>query len=247
MEALRHQSTIAEWEPPVHAALLEPPPPKRRRKAAAAQPAAVEAAAASGSAAEMLSANAGSPKPPAPAPRSNGGASNLVIELHSATCSTTSGATSPTTVATNSAAASPTATTTQSHRVTLAEEAALLRASRTAEKPRPPKESAIDAKLGHTDAVEVFDAKGKFLHWAPLTLEGLCGHPCSGDKLCNSNAGKCSKHRQREVSLMAREDERAAIMERGFCGVPEAGGGPCQQPRGQCSIHTASWHQKREL
>ena len=88
---------------------------------------------------------------------------------------------------------------------------------------------------------------GKFKHWAPLTLEGLCGHPCNDGKLCNSNAGKCSKHRQRELFLMAREDERAVIMERGVCGVPEAGGGPCQQPWGQCSIHMASWHQKREL
>ena len=95
--------------------------------------------------------------------------------------------------------------------------------------------------------MEVFDAKGKFKHWAPLMIEGLCGHPCNDGKLCNSNAGKCSKHRQRELFLMAREDERAVIMERGVCGVPEAGGGPCQQPRGQCSIHTASWHQKREL
>ena len=146
MEALRHQRPIAEWEPPVHAALLEPPPTKRRRNAAAAQPAAVEAAAASGSAADMLSANAGSPKLPARAPRSNGGASNLVIELHSATCSTTSGATSPTTVATNSAAASPTATA-ESHRVTSAVETALLRASRAAETPRPHKESSIDTRL----------------------------------------------------------------------------------------------------
>ena len=146
MEALRHQRPIAEWEPPVHAALLEPPPTKRRRNAAAAQPAAVEAAAASGSAADMLSANAGSPKLPARAPRSNGGASNLVIELHSATCSTTSGATSPTTVATNSAAASPTATA-ESHRVTSAVETALLRASRAAETRRPHKESSIDTRL----------------------------------------------------------------------------------------------------
>ena len=40
IEALRHQRPFAEWEPPVHAALLEPQPPKRRRKAAAEQPAA---------------------------------------------------------------------------------------------------------------------------------------------------------------------------------------------------------------
>ena len=87
---------------------------------------------------------------------------------------------------------------------------------------RPPKASAIDPQLRQFDAVEVFDAMGKFKHWAPLTLEGLCGHPCNDGKLCNSNAGKCSKHRQRELFLMAREDERAAIMERGVCGVPEA-------------------------
>ena len=31
IEALRHQRPFAEWEPPVHAALLEPQPPKKRR------------------------------------------------------------------------------------------------------------------------------------------------------------------------------------------------------------------------
>ena len=185
MEALRHQRPIAEWEPPADAALLESPPPKRRRKAAAAQPVAVEAAAASGSAADMLSANAGSPDPSAPAPRSNGGAScdSLeLIELQRATCSTTSGATSPTTVATNSAAASPTATA-ESHRVTTAEEPGLLRASRTGEAPRPPKESAIDARLRHIGAVEVFRSTSKgaevFSRWAPLTVWGSCGHMCA--------------------------------------------------------------------
>ncbi len=42
MEALRHQRPLAEWEPPVHAPLLEPPPPKRQRKADAKQPAVAE-------------------------------------------------------------------------------------------------------------------------------------------------------------------------------------------------------------
>jgi len=199
MEALRHQCPIAEWEPPVHAALLEPPPPKRRRKAEAEQPTAVEAATASGSAAEMLSANAGSPKPPVPAPRKlgNGGASNLELtDMQSTTCSATSGATSPTTSATASPTAGPTAsppaswpagTTTESHHMTSADhapanKAALLRASSTAEAPRPPKASVIDARLRHTDAVEVFCSTGKgaeeFSHWAPLTVWGLCGHTC---------------------------------------------------------------------
>ena len=46
---------------------------------------------------------------------------------------------------------------------------------------------------------------------------------------------------------MACEDSRSTTVERGVCGVPEAGGGTCQKPWGQCSIHTAAWHQKREL
>ena len=274
MEALRHQRPIAEWEPPVHAALLEPPPPKRRRKAEAEQPAAVEAATASGSAAEtarrdgLLSANADSPKPPAPAPRKlgNGGASSLELtDPQSTTCSATSGATSPTTSATASPTAGPTAsppasrpagTTTESHHMTSADHApannaALLRASSTAEAPRPPKASVIDARLRHTDAVEVFRSTGKgaeeFSHWAPLTMWGLCGHTCSNNKLCNNNAGDCGAHSRREKDLMECEDSRSTIVERGVCGVPEAGGGPCQKPQGQCSIHGAGWHQKREL
>ena len=52
--------------------------------------------------------------------------------------------------------------------------------------PRPPKTSAIEPKLRQVDAAEVMDAKGRFARWAPLTLEGLCGHTCRDSKLCNA-------------------------------------------------------------
>ena len=132
-----------------------------------------------------------------------------------------------------------------------AEEAALLRASSAANMPRPAKETAIVARLRHTDAVEVFRSKGKgaevFSHWAPLTVWGLCGHTCADSKLCNNNVGNCRAHSRREEELLACEDSRSTIVERGVCGVPEAGGGTCQKPWGQCSVHTAAWHQEREL
>ena len=66
--------------------------------------------------------------------------------------------------------------------------------------------------------MEVLDAQGEFLRWAPLTLEGLCGHPCSDGKLCNNNAGDCRAHQRSELARMAREDEQAALVERGLCG-----------------------------
>ena len=111
--------------------------------------------------------------------------------------------------------------------------------------PLPPKASAIKPKLRHTDAVEVFDAKGEFEHWAPLTLDGLCGHPGKDGKLCNNTAGDCCIHLRSELSRMAREDERAAVMARGPCGVPGRDG-PCGKPRGRCEVHTEAWHLSRE-
>ena len=117
--------------------------------------------------------------------------------------------------------------------------------------PRPAKETAIDARLRHTDAVEVFRSKGRgaevFSHWVPLIVWGLCGHTCVDSKLCNNNVGYCRAHSKREEELLACEDSRSTIVERGVCGVPEAGGGTCQKPWGQCSVHTAAWHQEREL
>ena len=111
---------------------------------------------------------------------------------------------------------------------------------------RPPKADTIDPKLRHTDAVEIFDAKGRFRRWAPLTLQGLCGHHCFGGKLCNSNAGNCRTHQRSEIAHMAREDEQAALTERGRCGVPLGRGGACEKPRGRCDVHTETWHLKRE-
>ncbi len=111
--------------------------------------------------------------------------------------------------------------------------------------PRPPKASVIDPKLRHIDAVEVFDAKGAFSHWAPLTLEGLCGHPCSDGKLCNNNAGDCRAHQRSELARMAREDEQTTLVERGPCGVLGRGGA-CEKPRGRCGVHTEAWHLERE-
>ena len=46
---------------------------------------------------------------------------------------------------------------------------------------------------------------------------------------------------------MEGEDERAAVMERGVCGVPLGPDSVCQRPKGRCSVHTAEWHQEREL
>ena len=186
------------------------------------------------------------------APRQHGcdiAGSMKLTDLQSATCSTisgpTSGATSPT--------ASPTASAANESQdgapvdCAPAEDAALPRASGAAASPRPPKASAINHKLGHTDAIEVHDVQGKFSHWAPLTVEGLCGHPCANGKLCSAGAESCSKHRRREQSLMEGEDERAAVMERGVCGVPLGPDSACQRPKGRCSVHTPDWHQKREI
>ncbi len=167
----------------------------------------------------------------------DGGAGYLKLTVsQSATCSTTSGATSPT-------------ASTGSHEATVQQSAdgAEALAAEDTEAARPPKESAVDPKLRHTDAAEVFDAKGRFSHWAPLTVEGLCGHPCPDGKLCSGNAGDCLSHRRRERTLMEREDERAAVVEHGHCGVPLGPGGACEKPRGRCGIHTDEWHRKREL
>ena len=115
------------------------------------------------------------------------------------------------------------------------------------EAPRPSKESAIDLALRHTDAVDVLDANGDFLRWAPLTMAGLCGHPLPPrGKLCNNNAGDCPTHKRREQTLMEREDERAAIVAHGLCNVP-VGDSACEKPLGRCYIHTDEWHQQREL
>ena len=115
------------------------------------------------------------------------------------------------------------------------------------EAPRPSKESAIDPALRHLDAVEVLDANGDFLRWAPLTMAGLCGHPLPPrGKLCNNNAGDCPTHKRREQTLMEREDERAAIVAHGLCNVP-VGDSACEKPLGRCYIHTDEWHQQREL
>ena len=115
------------------------------------------------------------------------------------------------------------------------------------EAPRPSKESAIDPALRRIDAVEVLDANGDFLRWAPLTMAGLCGHPLPPrGKLCNNNAGGCPTHKRREQTLMEREDERAAIVAHGLCNVP-VGDSACEKPLGRCYIHTDEWHQQREL
>ena len=104
----------------------------------------------------------GSPEPP-----DDGGAGKLKLtELHSATCSTTSGASSPTASA-----------GVEGH------DAAGLQPMDASEEPpaadsntpRPSKESArgyapaegLDPKLRHIDAAEVLDARGRFARWAP--------------------------------------------------------------------------------
>ena len=131
------------------------------------------------------------------------------------------------------------------------EDGELLAAEAHGETLRPPKESVIDARLRHTDAVEMYRSAGngieQFSFWAPVTMEGLCGHHCTDGKLCNNNAGDCAAHSRRERDLMVCEDSRSTILERGVCGVPVAGGGACQKPQGQCSIHTDDWRQQREL
>ena len=173
------------------------------------------------------------------APRQHGcdiAGSMKLTDLQSATCSTASGATGPTASAANESQDGAPVDCAP------AEDAALPRASVAAASPRPPRASAINHKLGHTDAIEVHDVQGKFSHWAPLTVEGLCGHPDADGKLCRANAESCSKHLQRERSLMECEDERAAVMERGVCGAPLGPDSVCQRPKGRCSAHTAKWH-----
>ena len=171
-----------------------------------------------------------------PIPRLDDGAGNLKLaELQSATCSTASGATSPTSADSADRACPQPLDGTD----------ALPAADGDA--PRQPKESAVDIKLRHIDAVEVMDVKGRFSHWAPLTVEGLCGHPCSDGKLCNNNAGDCFVHRQREKTFMGREDECSAILGRGLCGVPLGKEGFCQKALGRCKIHTEDWDLRREL
>ena len=171
----------------------------------------------------------------------DGGTRNLKLTVsQSATCSTASGTTSPTASA-----------------GTGAHDAAAMQSmdgtgeppppAEDTEAPRPPKESAIDRRLRHTDAAEVHDEKGRFARWAPLTVEGLCGHPCSDGKLCNNNVGDCVVHGSRERAVMALEDNAATLVQRGVCGIPVAGGGNCQEPQGRCSIHTEEWCQQREL
>ena len=144
----------------------------------------------------------------------------------------------------------PTASTgTGSHEATVQQSAngAEALTAEDTEAARPPKESAVDPNLRHVDAVEVLDARGRFLHWAPLTAEGLCGHTCSNNKLCNNNVGDCVAHSRREKDLMECEDSRSTIVERGVCGVSLGEGGACQKPQGRCGMHTENWHQQREL
>jgi len=103
----------------------------------------------------------------------------------------------------------------------------------------PARASAIDPQLRHVDAVKVFDSKGNFKHWAPLTMQGLCGHPCRDGKLCNNNVGNCRVHQRSELARMAEEDDAACIIDRGHCGVEQRNGEFCLRPRTRCSIHAA--------
>ena len=116
----------------------------------------------------------------------------------------------------------------------------------TAEPPRPLKESVIVQALRHLDAFEVF-SKGRFSHWAPVTMPGLCGHPGPSGKLCNNNAGDCQTHLRREQQLMASEDRLSGIAERGFCGVPLRDGKRCEEVKGKCATHSEAWHLQREF
>ena len=156
---------------------------------------------------------------------------------------------------TASGATSPTCSTTVSGASSCGHDIATLQSADGAVEPRPPsedterppRESAIQRRLRHLNAVEVLNSKGKFLWWTPTTMEGMCGHPCPDGNLCNNIAGDCSTHRRREQSLLTREDESAAIMEHGHCGVPCGNARTCEKPWGRCNFHSEAWHKQREL
>ena len=81
------------------------------------------------------------------------------------------------------------------------------------------------AAAGHAGAVAVYEAKGNFSHWAPLTVRAFA--------MANSAAPtRGSAARTTGGSYPSWNVRASELTERGACGVPLGRGGACQNQTG---------------